>query len=196
MKSSSLACFLAIFLPLSGVALHAQAGASSSAGTQTASAVKTDDQPAFTVIGISIHTDSEKEASGDGEIPKLWQRVIQQGLLESIPSRGEGGPIAVYSDFTKEGEKFSYTYTLGMRVTSADKIPDGFVAITVPAGKYAIVPTDQGALPDVLPKAWHRVFTMSPAELGGERAFKIDYEQFPENMDWQNAQVDIHLGLK
>jgi predicted transcriptional regulator YdeE len=177
---------------MGGVALNGQAAAPSSTSAPSASATKTVDQAAFSVIGISVHTSREQEAGGNGEIPKLWQRVMQQGLMEQIPARDDSGPVAVYSDFSKDG----YTYTLGSRVTSTDKVPDGFVAITIPAGKYAMVTTEQGALPEILPKAWQQIFTMSPAELGGQHAYKVDYEQFPASMDWQNAQVEIYIGLK
>ena len=147
------------------------------------------------MIGISVVTSAAKEAGGDGEIRKLWERVMQEGLIDSIPSRADGGMIAVYSGFLKS-DPTQYTYTLGARVTSTSKVPDGFVALTVPAGKYAVVETEQGGLPDILPKVWKSIFAMTPKELGGERAFQSDYEEFPENMDWQNTQVSVHLGLK
>jgi predicted transcriptional regulator YdeE len=198
MKSLSFAVLLAGVISCNAViAQTAPAGAQPSGTAQTTSAAKTEEQPAFLVIGISARTSTQQEASGDGEIPKLWQRFMREGLIETIPSRTGGGMVAVYSDFAKsETAGYTYTYTVGARVTSADKIPDGFVAVTVPAGKYAVVTTDPGALPEILPKAWHRIFAMSPEELGGARAHKVDYEQFPENLDWQNTQVDIHLGLK
>jgi predicted transcriptional regulator YdeE len=184
-------------LPLSaGAALHGHAAATPAAAPQTtaaASPVKTEDQAAFTVIGVSVHTSREQEAGGDGEIPKLWRRVIGQGLIDQIPGNHEdSGLVAVYSDFSRDG----YTYTLGTRGASADKVPEGFVAITVPAGKYAVVKSDEGPLTEVVPKTWRQIFTMPASELGGEHAFKVDYEQFPPNLDYQNAQVEIHVGLK
>jgi predicted transcriptional regulator YdeE len=198
MNSLGLACLLAAVLPVtSGIPANRPSGTQSAIpdSKQTSSAVRTEDQPAFSVIGIEVRTSNAKEAGGNGEIPQLWQRVMQEGLLEKIPGRADGGPIAVYLDYDKE-EKSDYTYLLGARVTSGEKVPDGFVAVTVPAGKYAVLLTDQGALPEVMPKAWRRVWAMPAAELGGKRAFKIDYEQYPAAMDWQNAQVEIHLGLQ
>jgi predicted transcriptional regulator YdeE len=197
MKTIRFACVLSILLPLaSGASLQGQAGAPSSNSAQAAPApVATEDETSMTVIGISVRTNNEKEASGNGEIPALWQRLMQQGLLDQISSRAPGGPVAVYSDYVKD-EKSDYTYTVGARVTTADKVPDGFVVITVPAGRYAVVKTDQGPLPVIMPKAWQRIWALSPAELGGTRAFKVDYEIYPETMDPQNAQVEIHLGLK
>lgn len=196
MKSLRLAGILAAAVLSFNLSLPAaEAGGHQSTSAAATPAPKVEDQAAFSIIGMSVVTSASKEAAGDGEIRKLWQRVIQEGLLESIPSQAGGGPVAVYSDFVK-GDTSQYTYTLGMRVSSTAKVPDGFVAITIPAGKYAVVPTDQGALPDTLPKAWKGIFAMTPTELGGERAYRVDYEEYAENMDWQNTQVNIHLGLK
>ena len=194
MKILSFACFLAVGLS-SGVGLHEQAAAPATATAPAAPAIKVEDQPAFSVIGVSVVTSAAKESGGDGEIPKLWQKALGEGLLEDVPSRAGGGLIAVYSDFAK-GDPTTYTYTLGYKVSSTAKVPDGFVAISIPAGMYAIVPSEEGALPDVLPKVWKGIFAMTPAQLGGERAFKADYEEFAEGMDWQNTQVNLHLGLK
>jgi len=158
-------------------------------------AVTTETQPAFTVVGFSVRTTNQKENGGTGEIPQLWQRVMQQGLLEDIPHRADNNFTAVYTDYASD-QKGAYTYVLGVRVSAVDKVPDGMVAVTVPAGKYAVVDSETGPLPEVMPKVWTRIWAMSAAELGGQRAFKADYEIYPEGFDWQNAQVAVHLGLK
>ena len=160
-----------------------------------ASAAKVEDQQSFTVIGVSVRTDNRKEAGGNGEIPKMWASAMQDGTFDRIPNRADGNILAVYTDYASD-QNGEYTYVLGARVTSTDKVPDGFVAVTVPAGKYAMVQTDKGALPDVMPRVWQRIYAMSTKELGGERAFKTDYEVYPAGFDWQNAQIDLHLGLK
>jgi predicted transcriptional regulator YdeE len=84
---------------------------------------------------------------------------------------------------------------LGVRVSSVDKLPTGMISITVPAGKYAIVDSEKGPLPEVLPKVWHKIWAMPATELGGERAFKADYEVYPEGFDWQNAHIPVYIGL-
>jgi predicted transcriptional regulator YdeE len=193
MKILIFACVLAAGLS-SGVARHEQAAAPATA--TTAPSIKVEEQTAFSVIGLSIETTAAKEAGGDGEIAKLWQRALGEGALADVPGHTDGGLVAVYSNFAKSETTTSYTYTLGYKVSSTAKVPDGFVAISIPAGKYAIVPTEEGALPDILPKVWKGIFAMTPAQLGGERAFKADYEEFADGMDWQNTQVNVHLGLK
>lgn len=41
-----------------------------------------------------------------------------------------------------------------------------------------------------------RIHAMSETEMGGQRAFKADFEVYPEGLDWQNAQIPVYVGLK
>jgi predicted transcriptional regulator YdeE len=159
------------------------------------SPVTTQTEPAFTVVGIEVRTNNQKEAGGNGLIPQMWQRTMQEGLLENIPHRADNNFTVVYTNYASD-QTGEYTYVLGVRVSAVDKIPDGMMRVDVPAGKYAIVDSDTGPLPEVIPKVWQRIWTMPAAELGGQRAFKADYEVYPEGFDWQNAQIAVYLGLK
>lgn len=159
------------------------------------SPVTTETQPSFTVVGLSVRTTNQAEAGGNGLVPKMWQHAMQQGSLEGIPHRADNNITVVYTNYTSDNNG-EYTYVLGVRVSAVDKIPDVMMTVAVPAGKYAVVQSDQGSLPEVLPKVWQRINSMAAAELGGQRAFKADYEIYPEGFDWQNAQIPVHLGLK
>ena len=130
----------------SGLALILALAISMNAGAQTptatASVAKVEDQPGFSVIGVSVRTEGRKEAGGTGQIPNLWTRAMQDGTLDSIPNRADSNILAVYTDFASD-QNGEFTYVLGARVTSIDKVPAGFVAVTIPAGKYAVVQTDK-----------------------------------------------------
>lgn len=165
------------------------------ANAQNASAVKTENDPGFSVIGVAVRTTNEKERGGNGEIPKLWQRVMQEDLIDKIPNRADPHLVVVNTGYASD-QNGEYTYLVGVRVSSTKEVPQGFVAVTIPAGKYAVVESEKGPPPEIIPKVWQRIWAMSPAELGGERAFKADYEVYPAEMDWENTQVAIHLGLK
>jgi predicted transcriptional regulator YdeE len=159
------------------------------------SLVTTESLPGFTVVGLSVHTTNQAEAGGNGLIPKMWQNAMQQGSLESIPHRADNNITVVYTNYASDNNG-EYTYVLGVRVSAVDKIPDGMMTVAVPAGKYSVVESDQGSLPEVLPKVWTRINTMPATELGGQRAYKADFEIYPEGFDWQNAQIPVYLGLK
>jgi predicted transcriptional regulator YdeE len=190
---------LAIVLGITALSLSlpTRAGTQSTppVAAPTTAAPQIESQPAFTVIGVSVRTDNHEEAGGNGMIPQLWQRVMQEGLLENVPSRADGNLTVVYTNYASDNSG-EYTYVLGVRVTSVDKVPDAMVAVNVPAGRYAVVESDKGSLQEVMPKVWRRINTTLAGQLGGPRAFKADFEVYPEGFDWQNAQIGVHLGLK
>ena len=59
-----------------------------------------------------------------------------------------------------------------------------------------MVQSDKGALPDIIPKVWKDIAVMSAKDRGGERSFKTDYVVFPAGFDWQDTQVEVHVGVK
>lgn len=42
---------------------------------------------AFKVVGIATRTNNAKEAGPDGTIPKLWQRLMQEHVLDNVPGK-------------------------------------------------------------------------------------------------------------
>jgi predicted transcriptional regulator YdeE len=148
------------------------------------------------VAGYQVRTSNAKEMSGNGEIGKLWARFYQENLAAQIPNRVGQSLMVVYSDYASD-EKGEYSYLLGAPVTSIDALPAGLTYRKIPAGQYAVVTTAQGPLIDVLQAAWKHIWSMSPAELGGKRAFQEDYEIYDQrSMNPTSAQVEIHIGLK
>jgi len=149
----------------------------------------------FIVIGLTVRTNNAKEATGQGAISPMWQGAIQNGTLEQIPNKVGDGYVVVYSDYASD-HTGDYSYTLGYRVSSADKIPDGMVARTVRAGKYAAITSETGPPQEVIPALWHRINTMTPQQLGGDRAYATDFETYGTIADWGNMSMTVHIGLK
>lgn len=170
----------------------AQSAPATSAAT---SAPKVENQESFTVVGLTIRTNNAKEANGQGDIPGLWQGAIQNGTLEQIPNKAGDGYVVVYSDFATDSSG-DYNYTLGYRVSSADKVPAGFVAKTIPAGKYAVVASESGPPQEVIPALWQRINSMTPQQLGGPRTYQTDFEIFDPVADWGNMRTVAHIGVK
>ena len=142
-----------------------------------------------------MRTNNAAEAGGQGKIPDLWQNVMSAGALEQIPNRVGDGYVVVYSDYASDNTG-DYNYTLGVRVSSADKIPDGMVKRVVPAGKYAAIQSEQGAPQEVIPALWQRIAQMTPQDLGGARAYQVDFETYPPIADFNNMQMTAHIGVK
>jgi predicted transcriptional regulator YdeE len=71
------------------------------------------------------------------------------------------------------------------------------IARRIPAAKYVMVETERGPVQQVVVAAWQKIWSTSPEELGGERAYRADFEVYgAEASDPQNSQVRIFVGLK
>jgi predicted transcriptional regulator YdeE len=173
----------------------AQSPAASTPASVAPGAPKIDDQNAFIVMGVTVRTNNAKEAGGQGDIPQIWQNAMQSGVLESIPNKAGDGLVVVYSDYATDNTG-DYNYTLGYRVTVADKVPPGMVAKTVHAGKYAVLTSEQGAPQVVIPALWQHIAGMTPQQLGGSRAYQTDFETYASITDWSSMQMTAHIGLK
>jgi predicted transcriptional regulator YdeE len=157
--------------------------------------VKVEEQKSFHVIGLAVRTNNQQEAGGQGEIPRLWQRFMQQDIAGKIPNRAGQNLIVVNTDYESD-QNGEYTYFIGARVTSTADVPAGLTLKEIPSGSYAVLESEKGPAPVVLPKIWRQIWSMSAKDLGGERAFRADYEVYPPEYDPQNVQVTIHIGLK
>ena len=185
-----------------GLAQTAPASAPPTAPAQAAPATppasaapKIDDQDSFTVVGVTVRTNNAKEAGGQGAIPALWQNAIQNGTLDQIPNKASDGFVVVYSDYASDNTG-DYSYTLGYRVSSAGKVPDGMVTRTIHACKYASFTSETGPPQEVIPALWQKIAQMTPQQLGGTRAYQTDFETYDGGTDWGNMQMTAHIGLK
>lgn len=184
-------CLLAAVAP----AAVAQTTPAQTAPAPAASPAKVENQSSFTVVGVTVRTNNAAEAGGQGQIPQLWQRVMAANLLDQIPNRAGSDIVVVYSDYASDNNG-DYNYTLGVPVLSVGKLPDGFVARTIRAGRYAVLTSDQGPPQQVIPALWIRIARMTPAELGGTRAYQTDFEIYPADMSPDSLQMTAHVGLK
>jgi predicted transcriptional regulator YdeE len=150
----------------------------------------------FRVIGIEARTSNAREMTDNGAIPKLWDELVREGVLTRIPNRTDSNIIAVYTDYESD-ENGLYTYVLGAKVRSTETIPQGMVAKEIPAGKYALLTSDRGPVAEVVVKTWRRIWSLPQSNPGIRRNFKTDFEIYDERAsDRQNAQVEIHVGIK
>lgn len=149
----------------------------------------------FDVIGISVRTTNAAELGGNGEIPKLWQRLFMEGILTSIPDRADEATVVVYSDYASDADG-AYTYTLGSKVKPGTKAPDGMVAISVPAGKYLKFVTPKGPGAEVVPPTWKAIYGYFASPDNPKRTFKIDYELYQDLSDPNAMQGQIFIGVK
>jgi predicted transcriptional regulator YdeE len=153
-------------------------------------------QEAFTVVGIAARTSNAKEGTAEGVIGKQWQRLMKEGLLTKIPNKADGNIVAVYTEYASDKD-VEYTYVLGARVTNAESIPAGMVAKKVPAGRYALFTSEKGAVQKVVVEMWQRVWSTPKSALGGDRAYKADFEVYDQRaQNPADAVVDLYVGVR
>ena len=148
---------------------------------------------AFLVTGIEVRTTNERELSGKGAIGALWERLMKDNLVESIPHRVDNRIIAVYSDYAsgKDGE---YSYLLGARVSSLKPAPDGMASRHIVAGDYAMF-TAKGRPPaEMVVDIWKRIWSL---ETGNKlaRAYRTDFEIYSDAANPADTLVDVYVGL-
>jgi predicted transcriptional regulator YdeE len=149
----------------------------------------------FSVVGISARTDNSREAGPGGAIAEIWHRLVQEGLDKEIPNPVGMELYGVYTDYASD-HNGDYTFVAGRAVKPGTIPPQGMVSVTIPEGSYAVVTTEKGPLPTVIPGAWMKVFELEDSG-NVSRAYKTDFELYDQRaMNPEDAQVDIYLGEK
>ena len=166
-----------------------------SVGAQEMTKPTPTDQSTFDVIGISARTNNAAETGANGEIPKLWQRLFMEGVLNRIPGRSDETIVAVYTKYASDANG-DYTYILGAKVAPGTKLPDGMVALTIPAAKYLEFVSAKGPGQEVLPVIWKQIYGYFAGPGAAARAFKTDFERYDGPVDPNALQPHIYIGVK
>src|SRR5439155_7920616 len=115
--------------------------------------------PGFTVVGIEARTHNAKEATADGIIGRQWHRFIDDAMADRIPDKSDSNLYAVYSEYASDHDG-EYTFTVGAPVKAQVAVPGGMVRKLIVAGKYAVITTQKGPFPKVIPEAWLEIFKL------------------------------------
>lgn len=154
--------------------------------------------PEIKLIGITAKTSLAFEMNPlTAKIGATVQKYFHDSLPEKINNRKTPG--ITYCIYTNYESDFTggYTYFIGEEVDSFDNLPEGFETLVIPMQNYAKFTTDSGPMPMVCISAWQKIWTMTSAEFGGERAYIADFEVYDERaIDHQNVVLDIYVGIK
>jgi predicted transcriptional regulator YdeE len=150
----------------------------------------------FFIAGLAARTNNAQEMSGKGKIGDVWQGFLQPDVVVKIPDKIGVDLIAVYTDYETD-HTGHYTYLLGMPISSAETLLTSLTVKHVPPGRYAVFSSEKGAIEEIVPEVWQRIWSMSSKELGGTRAFQSDFEIYDQRAaDPENAQIDVYVGLR
>ena len=162
---------------------------------QDAMKPKPTEQVGFEVIGIGVRTNNTQESGPNGAIPKQWQRLFMEDVLNRVPERLDQSIVAVYTNYASDWNG-DYTYILGANVKPGAKAPEGMVSKSVPAGAYVEFISKRGPSEKVVPEMWKKVWTYFQTPGNPSRAYGADYEIYDDLSDPSNVLVRLYVGVK
>ncbi|WP_433516929.1 GyrI-like domain-containing protein [Nonomuraea sp. CA-143628] len=129
----------------------------------------------LTVVGIAVRTSNSDEIDpARAKLPVLWQRAGAPGAFAHIPGRVDENLYAVLTDY--EGDhNGAYTQIVGIGVRTVPRLPEGMVAVRVPAGPALRVEA-RGQMPQAIVDAWQQVWKHTESGGTPARAFRTDLE--------------------
>jgi len=139
------------------------------------------------VIGIECRTSNNPEA-GPRDIPQLWGRFFSEGVSSRIPNKAVDKVIALYCDYEGDHTK-PYSLVIGCPVTSIDEIPEGMVAKTLSATRFAVFRAI-GEHPQTLIATWGEIWQTN---LG--RTYTGDYEVYGEKFVGDPPEVEVYIAI-
>jgi predicted transcriptional regulator YdeE len=145
---------------------------------------------AFNVIGISVRTTNENMQAAK-DIPALWNKFINESILDKIPNKITNDVYCIYTDYEKDYTK-PYTTILGCKVDSINSIPDGMVTKTFEEAKYIKHIAKGNILQGLVYNEWLKIWDASI-----ERTYIADFEVYgAKAQNPEHAEVDIFVAVK
>ncbi len=144
----------------------------------------------FKVIGIAVRTTNENGQAGK-DIPVLWEKMINEDILNSIPNKVDNTIYSIYTDYEKDHTK-PYTTVLGCKVENLDEIPTGMVGYSFDGGDYLKFTAKGDLSKDLVINEWIKIWNMDL-----RRIFTADFEVYGEKaQNPSDAEVDIFIAVK
>lgn len=144
----------------------------------------------FKVIGIAVRTTNENEQAAK-DIPVLWEKLMQENILEKIPNKIDNTIYSIYTEYEKDHTK-PYTTLLGCKVENLDHIPEGMIGKSFEGGNYVKF-TAKGNLAEGLAiNEWFKIWNMDL-----DRMFTADFEIYGEkSQNPADAEIDILIAVE
>ncbi|GGG88045.1 DNA-binding protein [Parapedobacter pyrenivorans] len=144
----------------------------------------------FKVIGISVRTTNENNQAA-ADIPNLWGKFLEEGVLEKIPYKVDNTVYCLYTDYEKD-HTLPYTTILGCKVTSLENIPTGMVGKDIEGIAYEKFTVRGNLQHNIVFNEWIKIWN---ADL--PRLFSTDFEIYGvKAQNPSDAEVDILIAVK
>ncbi|GAA2661561.1 GyrI-like domain-containing protein [Nonomuraea recticatena] len=127
------------------------------------------------VVGLAVRTSNADEMDPSrARLPILWQRAGAPGAFAHVPGRLDENLYAVLTDYESDHHG-AYTQIVGVGVRTVPRLPEGMVAVRVPAGRTLKVEA-RGQMPQAIIDAWQRVWKHTESGGTPARSFTTDLE--------------------
>jgi predicted transcriptional regulator YdeE len=144
----------------------------------------------FHIIGIAVRTTNENGQAGH-DIPALWAKFMNEGILEVIPNKIDSAIYCIYTDYEKDYTK-PYTTILGCKVANLTNIPEGMIGKTIENPHYKQYIAKGNMQEGIVFDTWTRIWTDNI-----ERAYTTDFEIYGEkSQNPADAEVDIFVAIR
>ncbi|NJC27589.1 effector binding domain-containing protein [Neolewinella antarctica] len=144
----------------------------------------------FQLIGISVRTSNTDPQQTAKDIGGLWQRLLEEQLVDQIPNKVDTTVYSVYTDYESD-HRGAYTTVLGCRVSSLADVPEGMTAIEVAGGAFQVFTSRGNLQHGVVYQTWEDIWA---TEL--DRSYRADYEVYgAKASNLTDAEVEIFVGI-
>jgi predicted transcriptional regulator YdeE len=135
------------------------------------------------VVGYVVRTTNADEMDpARAKLPAVWQRAGAPGAFAHVPGRVDENLYAVLTDFESDHHG-AFTQIVGTGVRTVPRLPEGMVAVRVPAGQAMKIEV-RGPMPQALTDTWQQVWKHTESGGAPARAFTTDLEvHHPEGVD-------------
>jgi predicted transcriptional regulator YdeE len=141
------------------------------------------ERPELIVVGFVVRTTNAEEMDpARARLPALWKRAGAPGAFAHVPGRVDENLYAVLTDYETD-HNGAFTQVVGIGVRTAPRLPEGMVAVRVPAAQSLRLEA-RGQMPQALAEAWQQVWKHTESGSTPPRAFTTDLEvHHPEGVD-------------
>ncbi|MEV0201334.1 effector binding domain-containing protein [Nonomuraea sp. NPDC050691] len=146
------------------------------------------DRDELIVVGFAIRTTNADEMDPSrAKLPALWRRAGAPGAFAHVPGRIDENLYAVLTDYESD-HNGAYTQIVGTGVRTVVRLPEGMVAVRVPAAKTLLFEA-RGQMPQAIVEAWQRVWAHTESGAAPARAFTTDLEVH------HPGGADLHIAI-
>ncbi|WP_167956129.1 GyrI-like domain-containing protein [Anaerosporobacter faecicola] len=138
------------------------------------------------VVGLEARTNNASPEMGS-VIGGLWQQFYSAEVYPKIEHKANNHAVGIYTDYASD-EKGDYTVVVACEVEMKDTLPEGMVARTIPAGRYARFLVE-GDMQQAVAEFWSKLW-----QLDLPRNYVCDFEEYL-NSDPVHAKIYVYIGL-